>query len=309
MLASESSALITALRAIKFPPRMAGVNERVTYRDVRGCRMACREWGPANGPLVVGIHGLSANSLSFCDVAESLARQGFHVVVPDLRGRNLTPASGKLGWENHARDALALADLFGVREFSIVGHSMGAFTGMRAASLAPARVRALVLVDSLGIPEAAAAAAIGQPTERFERKFASADAYVQWNRNKGHIDPWTNTWDRMYREEVVAIPGGVKPRTDGAAVKTDSQYAVSQCMIPGLFPSQWKSMPDSTLIVRAGTPLAPFFGDIISDTDLMSLAFVKPSARTITVSANHFSAITDPGTVRAVSEFLQERGR
>jgi len=296
-----------ALSVASSQSRAVASSERVTFRSVRGARIACREWGPPNGPVVFGIHGLSANSLSFIDVAESLAAKGMRVIVPDLRGRNLSPASGDLGWENHARDILALADDVGARTFQVVGHSMGAYIAMKIASLAPSRVEGAVLVDSLGLPEASAAAAIGQPTDRFDRVFKSPDEYVGWVKSKGHIKPFTATWDRMYREEVAPVAGGVKARTSGAAVETDSRYAVTQSFIPGVFQTLWATLPERTLIIRAGESLAPVLGDIVSDTDLALFRILKPSAKTVTVPSNHFSAITNGKAVSTISAFLQAR--
>src|ERR1700726_379326 len=48
------------------------------------------ETGPANGPVVVLLHGWPYDIYSFVDVAPLLASAGYHVLVPFLRGYGTT---------------------------------------------------------------------------------------------------------------------------------------------------------------------------------------------------------------------------
>src|SRR6516164_10016170 len=48
--------------------------------------VAYAEAGPANGPVVVLLHGWPYDIYSFVDVAPLLAGAGFHAIIPYLRG-------------------------------------------------------------------------------------------------------------------------------------------------------------------------------------------------------------------------------
>src|SRR6188474_2079644 len=48
------------------------------------------EAGPANGPVVMLLHGWPYDIHSFVDVAPLLASAGFRVIVPHLRGHGIT---------------------------------------------------------------------------------------------------------------------------------------------------------------------------------------------------------------------------
>jgi pimeloyl-ACP methyl ester carboxylesterase len=84
----------------------------------------------------------------------------YRVIAWDERGFGGTRATGSFSYWDSARDALALLDHLGIERAVLAGMSQGGFLSLRAALLAPDRVRALVLIDSqagLENPEAAPA--------------------------------------------------------------------------------------------------------------------------------------------------------
>src|SRR5580704_3709602 len=73
------------------------------------------EAGPANGPVVVLLHGWPYDIYSFVDVAPMLAEAGYRVIVPYLRGygtsRFLSSDTPRNGQQSVvAVDAIALMD-------------------------------------------------------------------------------------------------------------------------------------------------------------------------------------------------------
>ncbi len=100
----------------------------------------------AGEPLLLlhGGFGTGADFRRLFDVA-ALA-QRYRVVIPDLRGHGRsTNPSGRITPQTCARDVLALADALGVARFSAIALSLGAKTMLHVATLAPARVEAMVL--------------------------------------------------------------------------------------------------------------------------------------------------------------------
>jgi pimeloyl-ACP methyl ester carboxylesterase len=73
----------------------------------------------------------------------------YHVYVPDQRGHGDSdrPASGYT-FPDFAADVIAFMDAKGLRQATIVGHSMGSFVAQHVAIAAPERVSRLVLVGS-----------------------------------------------------------------------------------------------------------------------------------------------------------------
>ena len=89
------------------------------------------EWGPADGPLVVALHGFPDTALTWRRVAPLLADAGWRVAAPYLRGYAPSgiPADGDYSVRALAGDALALHTLLGGDERSVLlGHDWGAIT-------------------------------------------------------------------------------------------------------------------------------------------------------------------------------------
>jgi pimeloyl-ACP methyl ester carboxylesterase len=103
----------------------------------------------ADAPLVLGLHGLSANRLGFLPLIEQLAGE-VEFVAYDARGRG---RSGKptdvnsYGHRRHAEDAANVLAAMGRRADVVVGQSMGAWDGLLLAAHHVELVGALVLAD------------------------------------------------------------------------------------------------------------------------------------------------------------------
>lgn len=282
--------------------------ERVVTRTIRGAQMACREWGKPGNPVLIGIHGLTSNSLTFADMATAAAAAGYHVICPDLRGRNLSPNTGAYtyGWTNHAADMIAIADAVGAKTFSVMGHSMGGYVVLELGVVARGRLDKAVVFDALGNAEVGALQSISSSINRIDHTYASPDEYVQSIRSKGLITPFTKTWDRVFREELEPAPGGgFKPRISRDAVYEDTTFALQRAMNPAFFRVQWQALPKKTLVVRAGVPLAPVLGNIITEIDAVQFKSMRSDAAFKTVDANHYTVLTEPNTIDLVTRFLK----
>lgn len=83
----------------------------------------------------------------FAPQVKALAPE-FRVATWDERGHGETPARGPFSYWDSARDLLALLDHLGVQRAVLGGMSQGGFVSLRAALLAPGRVRGLILIDT-----------------------------------------------------------------------------------------------------------------------------------------------------------------
>jgi pimeloyl-ACP methyl ester carboxylesterase len=110
------------------------------------------EDGPADGPVVVLLHGWPYDIHTYVDVAPQLAAAGFRVIVPYLRGYGTTrfrsAATARNGQQAvFALDILALMDALKIQRAVIGGCDWGARTANILAALWPERCTALVSVS------------------------------------------------------------------------------------------------------------------------------------------------------------------
>jgi pimeloyl-ACP methyl ester carboxylesterase len=110
------------------------------------------EAGPANGPVVLLLHGWPYDIYSFVDVAPLLAQAGYRVIVPYLRGygttRFLSAETMRNGQQAAvAVDIIALMDALKIEKATVAGFDWGARTACIMAALWPERCKALVSVS------------------------------------------------------------------------------------------------------------------------------------------------------------------
>jgi pimeloyl-ACP methyl ester carboxylesterase len=110
------------------------------------------EAGPADGPVVLLLHGWPYDILTYVDVAPLLAAQGYRVIVPYLRGygttRFLREDTVRNGQQSVvAVDAIALMDALGIEQAILGGCDWGARTAGIMAALWPERCKGLVSVS------------------------------------------------------------------------------------------------------------------------------------------------------------------
>lgn len=108
--------------------------------------LAHRILGPCDGPPLLLLHGLTGEGADWGPVADSLARD-WRVYVVDLRGHGASPRALNYSFELMRDDVLALLDSLGLRDVTIIGHSLGAVLAYLAALAEPEAVRILVLEE------------------------------------------------------------------------------------------------------------------------------------------------------------------
>jgi pimeloyl-ACP methyl ester carboxylesterase len=101
-----------------------------------------------SAPVVVFSHGILMDASMFDPQLDALT-PAYRCITWDQRGHGATgmTADAFSFWDS-AKDLLAVLDDAGVRAAVLAGMSQGGFTSLRAALLAPERVRGLILLDS-----------------------------------------------------------------------------------------------------------------------------------------------------------------
>jgi pimeloyl-ACP methyl ester carboxylesterase len=117
------------------------------FADISGQRIRFDDSG-GDGPPVILSHGFLMDREMFAPQVAVLATE-FRVITWDERGFGETEFDGQpfTYWDS-AQDCLDLLGHLGIDRAVVGGMSQGGFLSLRAALLAPERVRALVLIDT-----------------------------------------------------------------------------------------------------------------------------------------------------------------
>ena len=256
--------------------------------------------GEPDQPLVLCVHGLSANVRSFDTIAGPLAEAGRQVVALDLRGRGATPDSGPgtYGLESHARDVLAVADELGAERFAMVGWSMGAMITLTVAGTAAERLTHAVLVDAAATPEQGMLDAVRAGLARLDAVVPDPQAYLDAIRAVGAVQPWEPFWDAYYRYELVQREDGSwSPRTSARACLEDFEGALDADLR-----ALWPSLTMPSLLVRCTAELNG--GVMIPEADRDALRETAADLEVAEIDRNHFGVVTHPAFARAVVDRL-----
>jgi pimeloyl-ACP methyl ester carboxylesterase len=99
-----------------------------------GIRLHVEQWpaAAAGAPLVLALHGITANRRGFLPLVEELAGE-VELVAYDARGRGSSDKPddpARYGHRRHAEDAAAVLGAEGRPADDVVGQSMGAWDGL-----------------------------------------------------------------------------------------------------------------------------------------------------------------------------------
>jgi pimeloyl-ACP methyl ester carboxylesterase len=141
--------LMTAIEI--YQPKAVREERRLVIRGVDYCLY---EWGSADAPLFVYLHGWGDTGATFQFVVDAL-RAGWRVIAPDWRGFGRSPCRSTGYWfPDYLADLHALLQVVSpAAPVRLVGHSMGANVAALFAGTFPERVLALVNVEGFGLPD------------------------------------------------------------------------------------------------------------------------------------------------------------
>lgn len=263
-------------------------------------RVHARSWGADDAPVLLCVHGISANLTAFSHLADRIAGPDRRVVAFDLRGRGRSEvtAPGTYGLDSHAGDVLAVADALGAETFDLAGWSLGALIAMRVARDHTARVCSIALIDHIGPAQRATLKPVREGFERLDAAVATPAEYLDTVRAAGIVDPWTPFWDEHHTYELARqSDGSWRPTTSRAAAEEDLFQRW-----PTDWTDHWKALTMPAVAIRATGPLNG--SALIPDDALAAMRATNPGIRVVDVESNHFTCIVDPATVDAVHNVL-----
>jgi pimeloyl-ACP methyl ester carboxylesterase len=152
---SSAKAEAPSETATEIPPAKPGTNtsfSSMTQIDAGLLNVGYAEAGPADGPVVILLHGWPYDIYSFVDATPVLAAAGRHVIVPYLRGYGTTSFLSSATMRNAQQsavglDIIALMDALKIQKATVAGFDWGARTADVMAVLWPERCKAIVSVS------------------------------------------------------------------------------------------------------------------------------------------------------------------
>ena len=272
------------------------------------------EWGPADGPVVIALHGITAHGRSFRALAAALPDH--RVLAPDLRGRGGSrEITGPFSMAAHADDAARIAEAVGIDDAIVVGHSMGGFAAVVAAHRHSAIVSRLVLVDGglpLALPEALLAlpteqliaAVIGPALARLRMTFSSAEEYrAMWRGHPALADDWNPTIERYVDEDLIGEPPELRPGAVEEAVLRDGESELVHDDVERALSAL--AVPTAVVAATYGL-LAADAPPLYADQQLEAFA-ADHAAVTVTrvPDVNHYTILLTDRGVEAVAEAVR----
>ncbi|HJU23099.1 MAG TPA: alpha/beta hydrolase [Casimicrobiaceae bacterium] len=263
-------------------------------------RVVYYEWGaPANGNVVVCVHGIGRNGRDFDVLGEALAPSHRSLAI-DMPGR------GQSEWLRDPMDYVtpvylgtltSLIAASGVEQVSWVGTSMGALLGIIAAAQPGTPVTKLVVNDAGPVIEPAAVARITQyfGTDPSFATYAELNAYVR--QISAPFGPLTDAqWDHVVRTNA-------RHRPDGTwGVGYDPAIAVpfrAPSAPVDLWP-MWDAIACPTLVLRGEQ------SDLLSRATAQAMATRGPRARVVEFAGvGHAPMLLSQDQVETVADFLR----
>jgi len=120
------------------------------FVEANGVKLHYLDYGTAGRRPMLCVHGGAAHAHWFDFIAPGLT-QDHHVYSLDLRGHGDSARADPhtYSWKTYAEDINALVEKLDLRDFVLIGHSMGGMVSLVYAAAHPGRMSRLVIVDTI----------------------------------------------------------------------------------------------------------------------------------------------------------------
>ena len=252
---------------------------------VNGMNFHYLEWGDSGNPTILMLHGGSQQAHSWDFVSLPLS-EDYHILALDQRGHGDSDwaADGDYTIEAHQQDIDGFVRAVGLRDFNLIGHSMGGRNSYVWASRNPHQLRSLVIVDTG--PEA-----VARGRNRIQNFRELPDELDTLEEFASRVQEYTG---RTREQTLGALKYSIRQRPDGKwSWKYDKLLRTPGRQGPQWTPEQlWEAVSRidcPTLVVRGGD------SDIFADETMRRMAQVIPACDTVTVpNAGHLVAGDNP---------------
>lgn len=265
-----------------------------SFVNVAGLRLRIQDYGTSAKPPMLCLHGGAANAHWYDFVAHDLAAD-FHMRAVDLRGHGDSDwdDSGDYTYRRQAADVHELAEKLDLRDFILIGHSMGGMISSVYAATYPGRAKAIVIVDSNLVMTPERISNYNAVGSREGREYPTQEEFVANYR----IRPSGSTAAPEVLRYIAQHSG--RRFDDGLwRHKVDRKVYLSRELVDSF--GQWNRIKIPALLMKAerGARITPqVIAELRSRAPQLEVAVVP--------DADHHIMLDNPaGFVRAVREFV-----
>lgn len=286
------------------------MDPKSAFAPTNGIRLHYLDHG-GSGPVLVLMHGLTANAHAFDDYVSAGLTEAVHLLTVDLRGRGLSdkPPAGYT-MNDHMRDILGLLDALGLEQVILGGHSFGALVSIYTAAHHPGRVSRLVLVDSAARLHPDVRELVAPAVQRLGRSWPSFADYLEEVQEAPFLKGrWQAAMESYYRADV-------RDREEGEGVTTRSSLPHIQQAIEGALGlgAEWldhiRGVSQPAILVNATGPYGDANAPALLPKELaLETVHMMQDCRYVEVPGNHFTMLYGEGaraTVAAIEDFVSE---
>ncbi|MEV5986202.1 alpha/beta fold hydrolase [Streptomyces sp. NPDC052051] len=260
-------------------------------------------------PVVLALHGITANGLTWARVAHHLAGR-VTLVAPDLRGRGRSGhLPGPYGIAAHADDMAAVVGALDLGRVVLTGHSMGAFIAALTAVRHPDLLSGLLLVDG-GVafpapthltPDELLTAVIGPAMRRLSMTFPDRQSYsAYWQRHPAFAASWSPWVDAYVQRDLVGEEPELRSSCGIEAVRTDGVDQLGEEVSSAV-----RQLPRPAVLLWAERGLMNEPQGLYDEQRLASAGLDPELVRTRFVpDTNHYSIVVGDDGARAVARHL-----
>lgn len=276
------------------------------HRSRDGLSLYYRSYG-SGAETILCLPGLTRNSKDFHEIATHLASR-YRVLCPDLRGRGRSERDPD--WHNYVpatyvNDCWDLIEKAGIKNFIIIGTSLGGLLAMIMASQRPQGIRAIVLND-IG-PEVNPAG--------YARVLDAADLQVE-------VKNWQQAAQQCRESKAPMLPGMPAEFWEEYARKTYRDGADGSPEFD-MDQNVYRVFHEGKLEQVAGSPVDPWdafravsmpclvlrgeLSDFLSEEIVERMTATKPDLKRALIPARgHAPLLDEPESVAAIDTFLDQ---
>jgi len=269
---------------------------------VNGLALHYHEWGKADSPPIVCVHGYTGSADAFNAPARHLEDR-FHILALDVRGHGESAWSpaGAYRYQDQASDLAEFAERLGLEKFVLIGTSMGGIIAMTYAAEHATRLAGLVIND-IGPDAEAGTQRITQMVGSRPDEFATLEEAMAYRRSASPILAARSAAD----QHELAL-GVLRQQPDGKwGWKMDPAYIRQRVERgPPMRPPLWpvlQAVACPTLLVWGDE------SDVLSEAQARRMVGTLPRGELVRVPGiGHAPTLVEPVVLAALDRLLGDR--
>ena len=270
-----------------------------SFVEIAGLRLRIQDYGTAGKPPMLCLHGGAANAHWYDFVAHGFIAD-YHMRAVDLRGHGDSDwdrsASPDYTYRRQAADVHELTQKLDLRDFILIGHSMGGMISSVYTATYPGRAKALIVVDSNLVFTPERIANYNILGNREGREYATQEEFIANYR----VRPRGSTAPSEILRHI-ARHGGRRFEDGRWRHKADRNVYVNRELVDSF--GLWNRIRIPALYMKAdhGRATPEMIAELTSRAPQLKVA-------TVADSDHHITLDNPAGFIRAVREFLGEIG-